>query len=321
MMAAEMAEQPGVLRRLAAARPAIIASLGRGIPAPVALLGRGSSANAGAVGRSFLESAGIPVTMVDVDGFDDAAARAYQGHIAVALSQSGHAEEVLAALDRLRARGARTIAMTNDPGSPLAGAAEVHIDLEAGPERAVPATKTFLAQAAALSLVAEALAPDRAAALDLEGLATAIERDLLDRAAIERAADTLADKTDGGLVVGLGVLAAVGAEVALKLMETTGSLWAARSSAEVLHGPVAALRPGRGLVALTGDDGDDATAALVPRIAAGGATVVRIESPAGVPLLAAVRGQELARTLALRLGIDPDQPHGLSKITSSAAAR
>lgn len=328
MMAAEIAEQPAVLRRLNRGRRAILDDLAGATSGvrSVAVLGRGSSANAGAVVRPYFESAGVAVSMVDVDDFDGHRAMAYGGHLVIALSQSGQTAEVVDAVRTLRAQGASTIAITNDPGSALSSAADVHVALEAGPERAVPATKTFVAQVVALALVAESLGAEPV--FSLEPLAVGIERDLLDSASVDRAASLLAD-VDGGVVIGAGPLAAAASEVALKMTETTGAPWSAQSSVEVLHGPMAACREGRGLIALVGDDHTgETTEALLPRIAERGSTVVRIGgSAADLPtsigvnpalaVLAVVRGQVLAHRVALSLGFDPDRPHGLSKVTAS----
>ncbi len=77
----------------------------------------------------------------------------------------GCADDVL---ERPRGAGARTIAITNDAGSPLAGAGDAVVELGAGEELAVPATKTFLAQLAAFALVAQALGPVSSTARGLD---------------------------------------------------------------------------------------------------------------------------------------------------------
>ena len=75
----------------------------------------------------------------------------------VGVSQSGKTPEIVDVVERLRASGGQAIAITNDADSPLAAASEVVIELGAGEERAVPATKTFTAQMAAFAVLAAAL--------------------------------------------------------------------------------------------------------------------------------------------------------------------
>src|SRR5919107_5795844 len=93
-------------------------------------------------------------------GSSDNAAVDLRGVLAVAISQSGATEEIVTTLTWARACGARTVAITNVPGSPLAGAADLTLLTQAGPERAVPATKTYTAQLAAVAVLATALGRD-----------------------------------------------------------------------------------------------------------------------------------------------------------------
>ncbi len=83
--------------------------------------------------------------------------------LAVAISQSGKTEEIVETLDWAKDCGARTVAVTNGAGSPLAEAAEVALVTDAGDEIAVPATKTYTTQLAALSVVGLGLGADVAA--------------------------------------------------------------------------------------------------------------------------------------------------------------
>src|SRR5579863_8296288 len=161
-MAAEMAEQPAVLERLAARRAAVAASVSGLLPEHLCgtvLLARGSSDTAALYGRYLFEMAsGRPVALAspslhtlyrtDAD---------HRGYLAVGISQSGRTPEVVSVLERMRATGARTVAIVNATTSPLGDVADVIIDLAAGGELAVPATKTFTATLVALALVAAAM--------------------------------------------------------------------------------------------------------------------------------------------------------------------
>jgi glutamine---fructose-6-phosphate transaminase (isomerizing) len=160
-MAADMAAQPDVLRRLVARRSEIVASLGLDRLEGVVIVARGSSDYAAIFARYLFEAVrGRPVALAAPSLLNLYRVEPrVRGWLALGISQSGRTPEIAAVLERYGAAGARTVAITNDPESPLAEAAEVGIDLGAGAEGAVPATKTFTAQLAAVAYVAEALGP------------------------------------------------------------------------------------------------------------------------------------------------------------------
>src|SRR3954451_2909121 len=163
-MAAEMAEQPRVLGALLARRADIharVAPLADRRPAGVVLVARGSSDNAAVYGRYLLELAvGGPVALAAPSLFTLYDARVdVRDWIVVALSQSGRTPEIVDVFERYMAAGARGVAITNAGDAPLAKAGDALVELGAGEELAVPATKTFLAQLAAFAVVAKALGP------------------------------------------------------------------------------------------------------------------------------------------------------------------
>src|SRR3954454_18513112 len=201
LMAAEMAEQPRVLAAMLERRAEIharIRPLGDPKPAGVVLVARGSSDNAAIYGRYLLELAtGRPVALAAPSLFTLYGAQVdVRGWIVVGLSQSGRTPEIVDVFGRYRAAGARGIAVTNDAGSPLAHGADAVLALEAGEERAVPATKTFHAQLAAFALIAEALGPVPWASGDLDPLPGHVEAILADADPARRAAARLG-RADG----------------------------------------------------------------------------------------------------------------------------
>ncbi|MGP8209574.1 MAG: SIS domain-containing protein [Acidimicrobiales bacterium] len=336
LMAAEMAEQPDVLARMVE-RAAEVRATGAGVVpvdlAACAIVARGSSDHAALLGQYLLEAAtGRPVALASpslqtlyrapVD---------YRGVLVVGVSQSGATSEIVEVVAVLRAAGARTIAITNDPSSPLAEAAGSVIDLGAGPELAVPATKTVTATLLAFVLLAEGLSGrtlvSSSALADLPGHIAAV---LADEASVARAAARLTDV--GQLVaVARGYLLAAARETALKLRETSGILAEGWSAADLRHGPVAAIGAHVPVLSLraAGPAAAD-TERLESELAARGANVLRINDgadadiplPPGVPeplanIGAVVRGQHLARLVSLGRGIDPDHPLGLNKVTQS----
>lgn len=333
-MTAEMAEQPEVVARLVARRPEILAGareqVGSGQIAGIIIVARGSSNYAAVYGRYLLElQARRPVTLEAPSLITHYGARTrMNGWLAVAISQSGRTPEITQVADVLRNEGAKTIAITNDADSPLARVVDWTLALEAGEERAVPATKTMTAQLAAVALLAEALGNS---AWPEESWATAIEgmRAVLDDG--ERAQDA-AHRVDGAdrlVAIGRGMPFAVALEAALKIRETTGVLAEGWSVADYRHGPIAASGPHVPAIAVdvagpTRDDVRD----LVSELRAKGSTVVEIADEVGAELPIApglpeylsvlpgtVRAQQLALSLALDRGLDPDAPPGLSKIT------
>jgi glutamine---fructose-6-phosphate transaminase (isomerizing) len=329
-MAADMAAQPAVLRGLAERRAEIVASLTGPRPAGVVIVARGSSDYAAIFGRYLLEAAtGRPValaaaslqTLYGVEPHLD-------GWLAVGISQSGRTPEITTVLERYRLAGARTVAVTNDPESPLAAAASASIPLGAGEEGAVPATKTFTAQLAAVALLAEALGPVPWQDGDWERLPGLIEDVLTDAAPAERAAAALGDAHEL-VAVGRGYLMCVALEAALKLREATGVRAEGWSAADFRHGPVTVARGDLPLLAVSASG---PAAADVEELAAeleqAGTPVLRLADrpdaelpyPGGLAeplcaLPAAVRAQQLALAVARLRGLDPDQPPGLRKVT------
>src|SRR5215831_8677405 len=167
-MTAEMAAQPEVLARIIARAAADAAAVHAVVPAPLAgvvFLARGSSDNAAVFGRYLVElRAGRPAGLAAPSIYTRYHATVdWRGYLVVALSQSGATPEIISACQAMRAAGAVVLGVTNEPGSPLADAVDLLLSTDAGPERAVPATKTVTAQLAVLVTVTSALRPRAAA--------------------------------------------------------------------------------------------------------------------------------------------------------------
>jgi glutamine---fructose-6-phosphate transaminase (isomerizing) len=329
-MAADMAAQPAVLRRLAERRAEVVASLRGAPPAGVVIVARGSSDYAAIFGRYLLEAAtGRPVALAAASlqtlyGIEPR----LDGWLAVGISQSGRTPEITTVLERYRRAGARTVAVTNDPASPLASAASASIALGAGEEEAVPATKTFTAQLAAMALLAEALGPAPWHDRDWRRLPEVVDEVLTDPAAADRAAERLGE-ADELVAVARGYLMCVALEAALKLREATGVRAEGWSAADFRHGPVTVARAHLPLLAVTASGPAAADVEeLATDLERAGTPVLRLADrpdvalpyPAGLPeplctLPAAVRAQQLALAVARFRGLDPDEPPGLRKVT------
>src|SRR5215211_4909648 len=356
-MLAEIAEQPEALRRtFAALLPQIgeLEALAAGTR-QVLFIARGSSDNAAVYGQYLCSARAGRLATLAAPSLATAyhATLDLRGVLAVAISQSGATEEIVTTLAWARACGARTVAITNVPGSPLADAADLTLLTQAGPEQAVPATKTYTTQLAAVAVLTTALSrasgggpgPSGSAGgrAGLESEVEALERvpeavaGMLELApAVERLAERLVE-VETLVVSGRGFAYSTAPEVALKLKETCYLTAVGLSYADLVHGPIAIVDAGTPALLVAAADGPmlpDMTA-LARRIAETGADVYGI---GGDPAFAAacraalagpslpehlapfaliVPGQLLAEALARATGIDPDAPRGLRKVTQT----
>jgi len=346
LMAAELAEQPQVLGHLVSRHVADRDQVRDVLPGRLAgtvLLARGSSDNVAVYGRYLIElasrrPAGLAAPSVytrygaDVD---------YSGYLAVALSQSGATPEIVETAAHMRTAGAVVVGVTNEAASPLTGVCDLTLLTGAGPELAVPATKTVTAQMLAIAAIAAAYDPALVTVAGLEALpdqASALLADSADLgvggAAGSGPAAVLAARWADArrlVITGRGLAYAAALETALKIKESARVHAEGLSSADLLHGPIAALDSRLPVLVVSGGERFAADeAALAARLAAervpyavcGPADGAGLPLPAGVsevtaPILATIRGQQLALASALLRGLDPDAPAGLSKVTAT----
>lgn len=342
LMRSEMAEQPGVLEALVRSREATLDQVRAVAPAELVglvLLARGSSDNAARHARYLLQQAtGRPVVLAAPSLWTRYQTdMSLRGWVAVAVSQSGSTPEIGAALASMRRAGASTVAVTNEGASELAHVADTTVVLGAGRERAVPATKTVTASVLALVHVAAALGRVPWGAAEEERAVEAVRAVLRDDAEARAAMEGLAGRE---LVhLGRGFTFAVALEGALKITEATLRGSRAYASGDFLHGPVASVGRGAGVVAYAAAGptwADVVSAAERPRSqgasllivtdrpppasARGGAQVLEVRAGLPEPLVALpmiVRAQQLALHATLALDLDPDAPAGLTKVTST----
>jgi glutamine---fructose-6-phosphate transaminase (isomerizing) len=338
LMSAEMAEQPDVLARVTARAPADTEAVRAVVPDPLAgvvFLARGSSDNAAVFGRYLAElRAGRPAGLAAPSLYTRYHATVdWRGYLVVALSQSGATPEIISTCRAMRAGGAAVLGITNEPGSPLGDAVDLLLSTDAGPERAVPATKTVTAQLAVLVTVTSALRPGAAGGTadavggapdggTLDGLPGAVARVLGDPGPVERLADRWRG-LDRLVVAGRGLAYAAALETALKVKETTGILAEGISTADLLHGPIAAVYAGAPVLLVDGGgpadtDLDELRALLDSRRAQAASLPVPPRLPEAVHVIAAItRGQQLAHELARARHVNPDAPAHLSKVTAT----
>jgi glucosamine--fructose-6-phosphate aminotransferase (isomerizing) len=256
------------------------------------------------------------------------------GALVIGISQSGQSPDIIAVLEAARAQQRPTIAITNDGVSPLAQAADHIIELHAGIEQSIAATKTYTAELAVIAALAAAWSGDPQRREELRHLPTALEETLALGASIAGESARYRD-TDAITVIGRGFNYCTAFEVALKLKELTYIMATAYSSADFRHGPIATVGAGSPvlLIAPSGHtfaDMMDLAAVLRARdadllmISDTPAALGLARSPfplaAGTPewlspIIATLPGQHLALRLAQAKGIDPDAPRGLTKVT------
>jgi N-acetylmuramic acid 6-phosphate etherase len=329
LMAAEMAEQPGILRALAGRSGELAELAGGSLPDPLAgvlIVAAGPAAQAGLYGCYLLEAAtGRPGTLLRPGARPSGLGPREpdcRGYLAVAVGGlPGEPPEVAAMLDRLQRAGARGLALTADPAGPLASVADAAFDLRAGPQRSAAATKTVTASLLALALLAGALDPrvaDPAALARVPGEVGALLGDPPD----ETPAGLLS--TARGLIsVGSGYLYPAASETARALTAVTPLLVTSCTGEEFRQEPAGALRPGVTVLACCADPAGHDLAAIRAAAAARGAELIGISPDSGaalrvpadlpaslLPVAAVVRGQQLARAAALLTGRDPDRPGG-----------
>jgi glutamine---fructose-6-phosphate transaminase (isomerizing) len=336
-MTDELREAPravlGQAQALAAPLRALVTRLKSRPPQLVVSCARGSSAHAATFGKHLIERhLGIPVAAMAPN-----IAAVYRrplrlaGQLFLAISQSGRSDDLVESTIMARAAGALTAALVNETDSPLAAACDIVLPMGAGPERSVAATKTFIASLAAL-LRLVALWSD-----DDNGLPAALDC-LPDRLAAAAALDWSAAasafaEAPSLIVIGRGPTLAIAREAALKLKEIANLHAEAFSGAEFLHGPVALVSTrypvlmfvpadaaadglrrlaadlvGKGAALFISDPGDGGPQA-------GRLPVLAPDHPETDALCQIQSFYAMMVEFAARLGIDPDRPRHLQKVT------
>ena len=342
----EIEQIPEAVASLLGADPAAVESAAAAVhgarPRLVSIVARGTSDHVAVYAKYLFEVyLGVPVQLVapavtTVYG----ATLPRRGGVMIAISQSGRVDDAIVMTQQARRMGWPTIAVTNDPASPLAAAADHLLVCRAGREDAIPATKTYSLALVVIAALLARLAPQSDVALNLPRLPDELSASL-------RAASTWVDGADRGagspveafasdgraLIVSRGYNLATALEVALKLKEAAGMFAEAYSSADLLHGPVVLAGAGVPMLVIRPDGRmgryvDDAIVAAEQRggrpFVIGGAEVAdragslhMAESlpEALTPIVYALPGQLLAEAVGRRRGLNPDQPGGLHKVT------
>lgn len=335
----EIGESPAVIERLldegaAPIEAATRAVRSRGIDL-VVVAARGTSDHAGIYAQYALGARnGLPVALAAPSlASVYAATPRLHNALVLGISQSGRSPDIVAVLADARRQGALTVAITNEPSSELAGAAEFTVPISAGQELGVAATKTYLASIFAVAMLSGALSGDPASRATLRALPAAVRAAL---GAEERAAALAASRAgdERCVVLARGFQYATARELALKVKELAYVLADPYSAADFQHGPIALVTPGFPVAAVvTTGPTVPGLLELLGRLRAWKARLLVISDvpdalalgdgiplPKGMPewlapIVAIVPGQLFAYHLAVARGIDPDRPRNLSKVT------
>ena len=338
LVRSEIAEQPAVADRILTAAGGELARtaalLREAAPRTVLLTARGTSDHAALYAKYLVEvGLGLPAGLASTSTLTVYGATPdLRGVLWISISQSGGSPDLVESTAAARRAGATTLAVTNNPASPLAAAAEHHLDVHAGPELAVAATKSYTAQLLTLWLLVQTWrGADTSAARAVPGFLTAAVEatDVPDVASRYRFVDRL-------VTTARGYSYPTAREAALKLMETSYLSAQAFSAADLMHGPLAMVDADRPVVAIVpegpggdamapvlaalADRGADVCAVAAPGVATG--ATVRLALPAGMPedlapVVQIVPLQRLALEMAVARGLDPDAPRGLRKVTET----
>lgn len=335
-MAAEVREIPEAAARfLDLSKPAVMdaaAMLRRIDPGLIVTVARGSSDHAATYLKYAVELlAGVPVASVgpSIASIYNRPLR-LSGAACIGISQSGRSPDIVEMMRSAGASGALTIAITNFGDAPMATASAHCLPLQAGTEKSVAATKTFVTSVlAGLSLLAE-WAGDSDLREAVAGLPEAFDKALrLDWSPMA----ARLSRAQSLFVLGRGPGFAIANEAALKFKETCGLHAESYSAAEVLHGPSAIVQARFPVFAIGVEDAAlPHVAGTAERLAAQGADVfltgAKAESatllpsvpglhPLVAPLVVAVGFYQFIEGLARRRGFDPDAPPYLRKVTET----
>jgi glucosamine--fructose-6-phosphate aminotransferase (isomerizing) len=305
----------------------------------VFLAARGTSDNAGRY-ANYLWGArnGLPMALATPSLFTY-----YQrpprlaGALVVGISQSGQSPDIVAVVEEGRKQGCLTVAITNEPGSPLASAADFVLDIQAGAEKGIAATKTYTTELMVIAMLSAALAEDATAWKELRRVPAWMRQALKQDGTIAQAANRYRYMRQC-VILGRGFNYCTAFEWSLKLKELTYVEAEPYSSADFLHGPIAMVERGfpvmiaapmgkvfEPLLEVMGRLRREFLADLLVISNAKKAlslAQVPLSIPADVPewlspLVAITPAQLLAYHLTLVKGFDPERPRSIGKVTET----
>jgi glucosamine--fructose-6-phosphate aminotransferase (isomerizing) len=338
----EIHEQPEVIQRLLETSYKSVQQLGQAILSRhidhVVIAARGTSDNAGIYAKYILGAInGLTVSLATPSLYTIYQRPPKFGNaLLLGISQSGKSPDIVAVLAEARRQGVLTAVITNSPGSDLAKESDFIIDLNAGEEKSVAATKTYTAELASLALLSAVLAPDKTLLDELKAIPEAVAATLSMNEEIISVAPRYR-YMDSCVVIGRGYNYATAFEMALKMKELTYSVVQPYSSADFLHGPMALIEHGFPVIVIApAGMMEGVMGTFVQELNKNMAEVIAISDVASVlqvskillplphsvpewlsPLTTIIPGQLLSLHLAHERGFDVDSPRSLKKVTET----
>jgi len=298
----------------------------------VVLLARGTSDNAAHYLKYLIETKlGLPCGLASPSAATMYSTPFhYANTLVVAISQSGQSSDLLAFAQAAKDGGGYVLAITNDENSPLAQLSNLHIDIAAGPEIAVPATKSYVGQLFISFLLASVWNKEK---LDVSGIFSAAKESAQSDSKVKKFADEI-DIKRPIYILGRGFSYPNAKEFALKLQETCLIPVQGMSSSDFLHGPIASLHENSQVIFLAPHhlpknsfgEAPERVRAITGKVFWIGSTELAqngdlsIETPYSdsetkACLSDAIIFQKITHNLAVSNNLDPDSPRGLSKVT------
>lgn len=339
---AEIFEQPEVISRLIDKESAGIKELSQVILereiSYILIAARGTSDNAARYAKYLIgANNGLAVALATPSLFTIyRKPHRMQNALVIGISQSGKSPDIIAVLKEAQKQGSPTVAITNNPESDISQVANWVVNLQAGEERSIAATKTYTSQLTVIALLSAYLSNDQNMLNELADLPNALAVTL----SVDNEIRHIAARyryMEACVVIGRGYNYATAYELALKLKELTYTVAEPYSSADFMHGPMAMIDPGfpvlviapsgvmipeirnlirtlnerKAEVIAISDDREILDSARIPL------TLPHVVSEWSSPITCIVPGQLFAMHLAAARDYDLDRPRGLSKVTET----
>jgi glucosamine--fructose-6-phosphate aminotransferase (isomerizing) len=324
-MRSEIAEAPGVFARALATSPTLPTLNLASITAFYTIARGSSDAAANILSYEFMRELGKPMTSLPPSVFSLGEGVKLTHGLALIISQSGASDDLVRSARGAGEAGATVFAITNQSGSQVEANVTFTLPINAGPELAVPATKTVIGSIAAGMALLSALSPPYRARAQAAATALAVAPTAHPQAAQIAQALTTATHV---YVIGRDTGYGAALELALKIKETCAIHAEAYSASEVLHGPLQlATNPLLTVILDTGQpDIQISLDTAEARFLATGGPVFRLRpadigvadlTPAAAAALLLCLTYPIVLETALALGHDPDRPATLSKVTQT----
>ena len=339
----EIFEQPDVIARLLKTEWDHVTRIANEIKRSsihwVFLAARGTSDNAGIYAKYLFGIHNqIPIGLAAPSIFGDYHSQVNLEHaLVLGISQSGRSPDIAGVLEAGRKQGQPTLAITNSPESPLSKWADFVVDIRAGEEKSVAATKSYTAQLMAIAMLSTALATDKKRKDDLEQVPAYVEQVLAEEKIIIEAAKAFSSMKQC-VILGRGFNYATAYEWALKLKELAYLIAEPYSSADFLHGPIAIVEKGfpvltvmpkgavfpemLALVKRLKQDNRATLLVLSNHVDALSIDTAHIplseDMPEWIsPIVSVVAAQLFSYWVTIFKGLDPEKPRGLTKVTET----